>query len=288
MIGLAGLLVGCGESGDDGCTSNTDCPTGQYCGAAGSCTFDCTTDTDCAAGTCNSIGKCVPLPPDSGSPVKFDGGPIWPDWGTPPPSCGPSNCTGCCKANKCELGGSGNACGKGGVACKQCAVGTYCYKGDCSLTNCVTHAECAGDSVCASGVCVPAFGRKYRVTVVSAKINLYDYSTTPTGESWDEFGGLPDPNAVTSIGGTAASQTSAKADTITPSWNEYADLTINQWAAFRIDVWDEDLLASDWIGAFEWKQGLTIATLKAGGLTWNNPPDPKYGLQELVFTIKPL
>ena len=42
------------------CSSNPDCPEGQYCDvAAGACTFDCRTDDDCGDQSCNSLGQCV-------------------------------------------------------------------------------------------------------------------------------------------------------------------------------------------------------------------------------------
>lgn len=57
-----GLLLGCGggePAAATACTSNTQCPGGQYCGAGGVCTFDCTLDKDCPGGACSSLGKCV-------------------------------------------------------------------------------------------------------------------------------------------------------------------------------------------------------------------------------------
>lgn len=49
------------------CTTNPDCPTGEFCDtAAGSCTFECVTDPDCGDGTCNSLGQCVGGSDDGG------------------------------------------------------------------------------------------------------------------------------------------------------------------------------------------------------------------------------
>jgi hypothetical protein len=128
----------------------------------------------------------------------------------------------------------------------------------------------------------------YRVKIVSAKINQYDYSTVATGEAWDVPGGMPDPFVQLTVG-TAVSKTTTKQDTLTPAWGESFDVFIKQGELFRFDVSDEDLVVNDGIGAFEWKQGLAILTLKAGGQTIKpNPADPKFGVQELVFTIVPL
>lgn len=51
-----------GDAGATGgpCSSNAQCPTGQFCDtAAGSCTFECRVDDDCGGGSCNSLGQCV-------------------------------------------------------------------------------------------------------------------------------------------------------------------------------------------------------------------------------------
>ena len=70
LCALFVLMSGCGgSSGGDRCQSNADCPTGQYCGSNGACTFDCKTNSDCPGGTCSSLGKCVgTVPPDGGLP----------------------------------------------------------------------------------------------------------------------------------------------------------------------------------------------------------------------------
>jgi alpha-tubulin suppressor-like RCC1 family protein len=53
----------------------------------------------------------------------------------PPPAisqCGPSNCSGCCKAdNSCELDSSVNACGALGSTCDVCVDGQRCSLGRC-------------------------------------------------------------------------------------------------------------------------------------------------------------
>jgi uncharacterized protein (TIGR03382 family) len=43
------------------CTSNVECPAGQFCDpAAHTCTFECRVNSDCGGnGTCNSLGQCL-------------------------------------------------------------------------------------------------------------------------------------------------------------------------------------------------------------------------------------
>jgi DNA-binding beta-propeller fold protein YncE len=108
ICGLA--VVGCAgtDSPPKGaCTTNANCPSGQYCGATGTCTFDCKSDRDCPSGTCSSLGRClggrtdggidVARPPDSrpapDGNAKLDGKSLdgkpgadikpWPDTKTP-------------------------------------------------------------------------------------------------------------------------------------------------------------------------------------------------------------
>ncbi len=72
--GLLALACGGGEpAAATTCTSNAQCPTGQYCGTGSVCTFDCTRDKDCPGGSCSSLGRCV-------------GGAAGLDAGTPPPA----------------------------------------------------------------------------------------------------------------------------------------------------------------------------------------------------------
>jgi hypothetical protein len=75
------------------------------------------------------------------------------------PSCGPSNCKGCCQGNVCLVGTSDSACGALGQACQNCAAA-----GDmCSGQQCVPvpppacNAQSCPGCCDASGTCQPGF-----------------------------------------------------------------------------------------------------------------------------------
>ncbi len=75
VIATVALVTGC--KGEEQAACKTDCPTGQYCGPNGKCTFDCRFDNDCPAGKkCSSNGKCL-------APGAIDGGVIHGDDGVP-------------------------------------------------------------------------------------------------------------------------------------------------------------------------------------------------------------
>ena len=107
---LLALAAGCGSSHSPECAFNSDCATGRYCSATGSCTADCTGDSECATmvgpgATCSSFGQCL-APPDAGplpdageedagmstDAGPRDGGPVdaGTDAGPPPEVCTPS------------------------------------------------------------------------------------------------------------------------------------------------------------------------------------------------------
>lgn len=74
----SGTGTGSGGSGAGGpgeCQGNQDCPIGQYCNDAGTCTLDCRVNSDCPAGNvCNSLGQCVAGAPAAGGSSGDDGG----------------------------------------------------------------------------------------------------------------------------------------------------------------------------------------------------------------------
>jgi MYXO-CTERM domain-containing protein len=73
--GSGGSGGGGPDAGTGGtCTSNVQCPSGQYCNLTShACTFDCRTTADCASGTCNSLGMCVGGSKHGGCAVGGDG-----------------------------------------------------------------------------------------------------------------------------------------------------------------------------------------------------------------------
>jgi len=78
-----------------------------------------------------------------------------------------ATCGGCCSGNTCKPGSVASACGINGDACTVCGAGQTC-------TNSVCHVDPSSlwDLVVETGTCASFNGN---------------------GDSWDAFGGLPDP-----------------------------------------------------------------------------------------------
>lgn len=67
------------DAGMPACTTDSECPDGEYCGAT-ACTLDCRTDSDCGgAATCDDRGRCNPADDSAagcGCRTGDDGGPL--------------------------------------------------------------------------------------------------------------------------------------------------------------------------------------------------------------------
>ncbi len=119
----------CKDPTCNGCMQGTTCrPTSQQttsaCGNAGAVCKACGAGQSCVNGECQTSN----------------------------PSCGPSNCNGCCTAaGSCLVGTSNSSCGKGGNACDTCVAGETCTSGVCQSTTptsavgsaCSTNADCS-------------------------------------------------------------------------------------------------------------------------------------------------
>ncbi|HSA24573.1 MAG TPA: C2 domain-containing protein, partial [Myxococcota bacterium] len=122
-------------------------------------------------------------------------------------------CTPTCTGREC---GPDPTCGQ---SCGTCPTGQGCdATGRCT---CASHAVCDSSSLCIGGDCVPAYGRRYTFTIVSATVSDYDQS----GDAWDFPGGMPDPivrvyrNSDPDTGQPIFS-TTEKSDNYNPVWNE--------------------------------------------------------------------
>ncbi|MBI3181478.1 MAG: hypothetical protein HYZ28_04990 [Myxococcales bacterium] len=129
----------CAPATCTGCCGSGGCQAGNLTTACGSGGNAC---VECQPGQTCENGQCKGTPTDGGN--TGDGG-----------TCGPSNCTGCCRNGICDTSNSNLACGKGGVACVVCSgsevctsFGTCQVPGSCNSTNCAT-------GCCSGGLCVP-------------------------------------------------------------------------------------------------------------------------------------
>jgi len=59
LVLSAGLVAQQGCKEEETCSSNVDCPTGQFCNSSGVCDLECRQDTDCVTGQhCTTLGQC--------------------------------------------------------------------------------------------------------------------------------------------------------------------------------------------------------------------------------------
>lgn len=130
---VALAAIGCS---DDATTSRDDSGSGSKADGTSSgsgCSKSC-------SGCCNSQGNCVDVPHTGacgrggaacvacGSGESCVNGACKKASGCTTNSCP----TGCCQSGECQSGDKPSACGKGGAACKVCALDEQCTKQACS------------------------------------------------------------------------------------------------------------------------------------------------------------
>lgn len=219
--------------------------------------------------------------------------------------CNSATCDGCCTANgECKEAGtvnqSKNACGTGGQACQTCAASDlactdgmcvpmdadcldFCTNGCCMGETCVDFITqdnaacgrpagntptdciaCTGEDNCAQGFCEA--GPAWVVTIISATFADTDFE----GESWDIFGGDPDPKIVGGLGGANPDDflVPFEDDTLTPVWNysvgsyRQTDLLNN---GLNLEFLDDDSFVDDDMGGCTFT--ISIDDLNARGKT---------------------
>jgi hypothetical protein len=189
--------------------------------------------------------------------------------------CGPDNCAGCCDAvGNCVAGDSDLDCGWGGSACVACGTTEACSSGVCIDASCqATCAGCCSGQACLGGGAADACGElgeacvdcgpgrlcqnavcevdptsRWDVVLVTGDVPI----ANPSNAAWDPFGGLPDPYVAWEAGGVleplSAADSTVKANTITPSWNEIVLSDVSARAIqehFCFQVWDDDGIGDD-------------------------------------------
>lgn len=108
---------------------------------------------------------------------------------------------------------------------------------------CQTAFECEDDEICDVGVCSPALGRSYDVTIVAAAVP----PTYPeTNEPWDlEDGSGPDLFAEFGMDGQSGCVTTLIPDSVEPYWDQACPVTIGTSGVFLVNLWDDDGPAVD-------------------------------------------
>lgn len=147
VVAVVPVAISCAKAGP--CEKNSDCPVGQYCGAAGGCLVNCSDSVrDCPkASVCNQNGQCEPANGDGGPPDGGKPGGAIPDGGQPDTSPDPDasqpdsamvgtgrTLDSCNQTNDCQ----------NGLVCKPLYVG-----GPNRCTpNCNTDAQCMSAGRC--------------------------------------------------------------------------------------------------------------------------------------------
>jgi hypothetical protein len=174
----------CGAGSCSGCCSGNTCQAGKVdtaCGMGGVNCVDCTSfgascdgaagkckggrptcgPATCASGCCDN-NQCMP---GNTTAACGGGGGACANCGsgscdlatktckaTPPPPCGPSNCTGCCDAGgKCKTGITDSLCGQGGGSCVDCTAQSKTC--DAPSGTCKSGTPTCGPTSCKWGCC---------------------------------------------------------------------------------------------------------------------------------------
>jgi hypothetical protein len=149
-------------------------------------------------------------------------------------ACGDGHCNGNESASTCAQ--DCTVCGDGICGNSENAAGcaTDCAPPPSSCTS--SPDNCTADTVCVAGSCVPAYGRVYKLFIASGSVP----AKTSSNGSWDLAGGMPDPYVSTFLNTNFVFYTSYKNNTLVPSWNESATVTIASGAKLQLDVYDDD------------------------------------------------
>lgn len=200
--------------------------------------------------------------------------------GTPP--CTALTCAGCCAGNACKVPTTNSLCGSAGQPCQDCAsTGKVCSAAG-SCTNCSASEECSGETLCLSGVCKSAYGRKYTITMYSAKV----LATKPNGPRWDSQSN-PDPRAVLTIAGQGSWETITAWDKLDPVWDQFVDhRTLQADTQVDVSVYDVELSGPpELMGKVTLSPGVPLAALRSGIYQYK-ASDAKASLQELILKFK--
>jgi len=142
----------------------------------------------------------------------------------PTPTCGASNCAGCCFNNACQTGTASAACGKAGAACRACASAQVCK---------------------ADQTCGVEPSSVWQVQPVSAVI-----ASNNNGSAWDGDGSAPDVAVAMRCPGSSSSFSTAQVESYTPTWTAgsctatASQLLADPWV---FQLFDIDLVSNDTI-----------------------------------------
>ncbi|MFZ4579854.1 MAG: hypothetical protein ACOYOB_15805 [Myxococcota bacterium] len=159
-----------------------------------------------------------------------------------------ASCTNECAAPTCAFG-SEVGCTKGSDGCwkklapQACTYGEICANGMAGCGPCASHSQCTTEEVCTGwGECTSPFGITLDVLVQSATFQTYD----PNGESWDAFGGMPDPRICIETKTAVLACTAVKQDTFNASYWTTLSVDIPYGESFCVVAYDSDVASDDY------------------------------------------
>ncbi len=242
--GVCAQPPSCTPDNCDGCCDGDTCvesPTNAQCGADGSECTECNSEATCTAGACElpCEDTCLGCCDESGNCID--------DEDQSDAQCGflGFDCESCGGDESCDFGlCSSPSCLK---TCDGCCVGSECFDGY-EDSACGFQEACA---VCSGGTSCNAFGTACEVTPgLQWQVTLLDGEIVALtdGNSWDAFGGAPDPYLVID---ELTAESSVQDNTLDPAWNETltsSPLTSDLQAQLTFSMWDSDLDPDDLIG----------------------------------------
>jgi len=105
-------------------------------------------------------------------------------------------------------------------------------------SRCSSHSDCDDNLICTDDECADPYGRRWRLSVVSAQLSAHD----PTGDTWDSGGGDPDPFVVIKVDDAVVLTTQVKTDTRMATFEESTSFVLEKRTTFQATVYDDDIL----------------------------------------------
>jgi Ca2+-dependent lipid-binding protein len=122
--------------------------------------------------------------------------------------------------------------------------------------------------ICVQNDCESAYSREWVITIEGGTVS----ERNSEGNTWDAFGGSPDPFVILDVDGEQCT-TRSKENTLTPVWNQECTFTIFSDSTWTIRVFDEDLENDDLIDRVA-ERTIPMSTLRDGETSFSRAGEP--------------